>query len=192
MMYDLAIVGAGPAGLMAAKTAAGKGLTVVVIEKRKDISHVTRACCQQFIMDKNYSGESIQVEQGKIIFPNNGFEIGYHGPTANITDKYYVSPKGHEIHFAYEDKRPVAVKFDKGHLLNGIRKECEGEGVLFMDRTIAYAARENENGVTVSMSSRGKHSTIKAKKLIVADGANSRVADSLGIHKERTLFTTYL
>ena len=43
-MYDVAIVGAGPGGLMAAKTATEKGLKVVLIEKRKDISQITRAC----------------------------------------------------------------------------------------------------------------------------------------------------
>ena len=58
-MYDVAIVGAGPGGLMAAKTAAEKGLKVVLIEKRKDISRITRACCEQFIMDENYSGDTI-------------------------------------------------------------------------------------------------------------------------------------
>ena len=36
MMYDVAIVGAGPGGLMAARTAAKKGLKVVLIEKRKE------------------------------------------------------------------------------------------------------------------------------------------------------------
>jgi len=53
-MYDVAIVGAGPGGLIAAKTAAENGLKVVLIEKRKDISQITRACCEQFIMDENY------------------------------------------------------------------------------------------------------------------------------------------
>jgi flavin-dependent dehydrogenase len=54
-MYDVAIVGAGPGGLMAAKTAAENGLKVVLIEKRKDISQITRACCEQFIMNENCS-----------------------------------------------------------------------------------------------------------------------------------------
>ena len=84
MIYDLAIIGAGPAGLMAAKTAAGKGLRVVVIEKRTDVSKITRACCQLFIMDDGYEKESLEVRQGKIIFPRNGFEVDYDGPTVDV------------------------------------------------------------------------------------------------------------
>jgi len=40
MIYDVAVVGAGPAGLMAAKTAAEKGLNVVAIEKRRNVSNI--------------------------------------------------------------------------------------------------------------------------------------------------------
>jgi flavin-dependent dehydrogenase len=43
--YDVAIVGAGPTGLMAAKRGAEKGLRVVVIERKKDVSIIRRACC---------------------------------------------------------------------------------------------------------------------------------------------------
>ena len=75
MVYDVAIVGAGPGGLMAAKTAAEKGLKVALIEKKSKVSIVTRACCQQLIMDENFEGESVQLREVKIHFPNNGFEI---------------------------------------------------------------------------------------------------------------------
>ena len=54
MNYDISVIGAGPAGLMAAKRAAEHGLKVIVIEKRKEIANVTRACCQNFIMDEGY------------------------------------------------------------------------------------------------------------------------------------------
>jgi len=93
--YDVAVVGAGPAGLMAAKTAAEKGLEVVVIEERRDVSKITRACCQHFIMDDGAMGETLKVEPGEIIFPKNGFEVDYTGPTHKLMDIYYISPKGH-------------------------------------------------------------------------------------------------
>ena len=40
--YDIIVVGTGPAGLMAAKTAGEQGLKVVLIERRKDITKWTR------------------------------------------------------------------------------------------------------------------------------------------------------
>lgn len=190
--YDLAIVGAGPAGLMAAKTAAEHGLKTVLIEKRKDVSHITRACCQLFIMDENYAGESIKLAPGKVIFPHNGFEVEYGGPTFNIIDKYYISPQGHKIHFSYEDKRPIVIKFDKGLLLKTIWEKCEKLGVEFKSSTVAYDARDTRAGIELNVVSRGNQSTVKAEKLIVADGINSRVAEALGMNKERMFFTTGL
>jgi len=42
--YDLIVVGGGPAGLMAAKTAAEDGLKVVLIERKGNITETNRAC----------------------------------------------------------------------------------------------------------------------------------------------------
>ena len=75
MRYDIAVVGAGPAGLMAAKTAAEHGLKTVLIEKRKDVSKITRACCQLFIMDENFQGETIRIEEGKEFLQKMGLTL---------------------------------------------------------------------------------------------------------------------
>jgi digeranylgeranylglycerophospholipid reductase len=192
MMYDVAIVGAGPAGLMAAKTAAEKGLKVVLIEKKSTVSTVTRACCQLLIMDEDFEGESVQLKEGKILFPNNSFEVDYTGPTCKVTDKYYISPSGHKIHFSYPDKKPIVIKYDKGLLLQGLLEKCEKSGVAFKHCTIAYDATDTGEGVELSVTSRGEKSTIMAKKLIAADGVNSRIVASLGMNKERIYFTTAL
>ena len=64
MTYDVAIVGAGPAGLHAAKHAAAGGLRVVLIEKRRDISKITRYCSEHIILDEKYNGDTIIVEPG--------------------------------------------------------------------------------------------------------------------------------
>ncbi len=61
MIYDVAVVGGGPAGLMAAKQAAEKGLTVALIEKRGDVSRITRQCTMQFILDDGYENEHIHI-----------------------------------------------------------------------------------------------------------------------------------
>jgi flavin-dependent dehydrogenase len=109
-----------------------------------------------------------------------------------MTDKYFISPKGHTVHFAYKDKRPIIVKFDKGQLLQGLLSACERAGVEFIGGTLASAASDSGDCVSVKMISKGKESSVKARKLIAADGVNARVADTLGLNKERTYFATGL
>jgi flavin-dependent dehydrogenase len=78
--YDVIIIGAGPAGLMAAKTAAENNLHVALIEKRKDITQWTRADCMMFYgLEGGFLGEDIKVEPGKVFFPKNGFNVTYTG-----------------------------------------------------------------------------------------------------------------
>lgn len=192
MSYDVVIVGAGPAGLMAAKTAAEKGLKVVLIEKQIDISKIQRACCMQFIMDEDYESETIRLEKGKVVFTRNNFTVDYQGPLVPMTDKYFISPKGHTVRFAYKDKRPIIIKFDKGRLLQHLLSACTRAGVQYISGTMAHAARETGDGIEITTKAKGKQSTIKAKKLIAADGANARIAETLGMNKRRIYFATGL
>jgi len=192
MSYDLAVAGAGPAGLMAAKTAAEKGLKVALIEQREDVGQITRACCMQFIMDEGYESETIALQDGKLVFANNGFSVDYSGPTAPMVDKYYISPAGHKIHFAYPDKHPIIIKFNKGLLLKGLLEQCQRLGVDFLGGTTATSVRDAESGVEVQIKTRTSAGAVQAKKLIAADGANATLAEQLGLNKERTYFATAL
>ena len=149
---DMVVVGAGPAGLMAAKTAAEQGLKVALIEKKKDVSQVRRACCAQFIMDEGYEGDALEIREGKIGFPRNGFEVDYAGPTLGVVNKYYHSPRGRRIHFAHPDRRPFAVKFDKGRLLAGLWDRCGRLGVELCPSTVAYEAKDLGDRVRVEIS----------------------------------------
>jgi digeranylgeranylglycerophospholipid reductase len=193
MNYDVAVVGAGPAGLMVAKTAAEHGLKTVLIEKRRDISKITRACCQQFIMDKNFQGETIKLEPGNIHFTRNGFDVAYRGPLLNVTDKYFISPRGHAIHFTNNDNSPIVVKFDKGLLLQELWDTCIRLGVTVRNAAIVCSAEDTgSSGVELTVRAGDVIEKLHAKKLIVADGVNSKTAERLGINKSRTCFATAL
>jgi digeranylgeranylglycerophospholipid reductase len=192
MRYDIAVVGAGPAGLMAAKTAAKHGLRTVLIEKRKDVSKITRACCQQFIMDENFQGETIRIAKGKVIFTENGFDVDYHGPLLKVTDKYFVSPGGHAIHFTNNDNSPIVVKFDKGLLLQGIWDQCDKLGVTLRTAALVCNAEDRSTGVEMTINAGGVSEKLHAKKLIVADGVNSKTAEKLGFNQGRICFATAL
>jgi len=186
MTYDVAVIGAGPAGLMAAKTAAEQGLKVVLLEKREDVSKITRACCQQFILDEGYENEFIRLEPGRVIFTRNGFEVTYDGPTSAITDQVFTSPRGRTVRFAHPDRRPIAMKFDKGILLKGLWERCANLGVEIRNHSIAYNAADAAQGIEVNVAGKGTKSSLRGRKVIVADGVNSRIADALGMNGGRT------
>ncbi|MFC1670569.1 FAD-dependent oxidoreductase [Spirochaetota bacterium] len=187
MIYDVAIVGAGPSGLHAAKWAAKKGLKAVLIEKRKDISHITRYCSEHLILEEGYNGDTIEVDtvNNKVISTRFGWEVKYDGELYPTTDKMYHSPKGHIVHFAWPDRRPFAYKYDKGYLLNSILNECLDLGVTYMNETVAYDGNETPQGVVVKVVSKGKKTTINARKLIIADGCITRMGDAFGFNANR-------
>jgi flavin-dependent dehydrogenase len=189
-IFDLAIVGAGPAGLMAAKTAAKLGLKAIVIEMKQDIKIIKRACSAQFVMDEGYEGECIKIQDNTIFFTNNGFDVNYTGPVLHIIDNYHHSPSGHKIHLAHQDHRPFAVKFDKGQLLQDLWKDCGKSDVELRLETIAYGGEDMGDHVRIDIKQDNDSSSINARKLVIAEGANAKLTDIFGLNKGRTLFGT--
>lgn len=191
-MYDVAIIGAGPAGLMAAKTAAEKGLKAVVLEKRADISRITRACCEQLIMDKDFQGDTVRLEAGKIVSHNNGFSVDYAGPTVDVTDKYFISPAGRTIHFAYPDGSPIVIKIDKGLMLRKLWDAAAASGAELRAGTHVTGAVDRGDMVALFITSGEEQNVINASKLIIADGVNSRIAERMGMNSNRKCFASAL
>jgi digeranylgeranylglycerophospholipid reductase len=198
--YDVAIVGAGPGGLHCAKWAAKKGLKVLLIEKRQDVSKVTRYCSEHLILEDGYNGDKIVVDVGaeandigiipeadhKIKSTEFGWELDYKGGLCQKTEKFYYSPDiKHYAYFAWEDGSPFAYKYDKGNMLGGLLKEVLGLGVKYMNETTCYSATDNPNEVVLKCVSKGKRFKVSAKKLITADGCAAQVGQSLGMNNDR-------
>ena len=67
MKYDLIVVGGGPGGLMAAKTAAEDGLKVLLIERKRNITEIKRACLDNTNLKPP---QNIYQEGSEIFHPN--------------------------------------------------------------------------------------------------------------------------
>ena len=52
--YDVLVVGAGPAGLLAARAIAENGFDVAVIDRKKDVTSLDRACGQTLLPPNEY------------------------------------------------------------------------------------------------------------------------------------------
>jgi digeranylgeranylglycerophospholipid reductase len=192
MVYDIAIIGAGPAGLMAAKVAAELGLKTVVLEKRTDVGRITRACCEQLIMDKDFQGDTVRLEAGSIVSQNTGFCVDYGGPAVDVTDKYFISPSGRIIHFAYPDGSPIVIKIDKGLMLRKLWDSAAASGAELRSGAHVTGAVDRQNMVALFITCGREQNVLNARKLIIADGVNSRTAEHMGINSNRQCFASAL
>ncbi len=192
MTCDLAIAGAGPAGLMAALSAAGRGLKTVLLEKRLDAGRLVRACCEQLIMDRDFQGDTVRLEGGAVVSLENGFRVPYAGPALNVVNKLFVSPSGSAIRFAHADLAPIVVKIDKESLLRGLWEACARAGVDLRPGAHVSGAVETGRGVELSVTRGGRQERIAARRLVISDGVNSHLASRMGINAHRPCMATAL
>ena len=187
--YDLAIVGAGPAGLMAAVTAAQEGFKVVLIERKKEIASVFRSCCTMLIIEPGTHGEFVTLEKEKIVFHRTDFSVPYHGPSIPLRQMIKFSPKGYKF-IVERNEDPVAIAMSKECILEGLLQRAQTLGVDVVSPAQAIKAENLTNSVRVTVEQNERTFEVTAKTAIAADGVNSRIVDTLGLNKTRRHFGT--
>jgi len=97
--YDVVIVGAGPAGLMAARAAGEHGLKVALIDRKTDIPRIHRSCGGVIGVNHSVFGQRavFHDELHKFTFPIAGFSLPYAGPYQNVYGYHIYSPGGKRL-----------------------------------------------------------------------------------------------
>ncbi len=200
--YDVIVVGGGPGGLMAAKTAAEDGLKVLLIERKKEITEINRLCAGFTSINFSVSGiwgrvkkygylEPISLEVGtdktRIHFPALGFSIDYNGPLRPYMRWICFSPSGYPIYREKED-RLFSFFCEKESLLAGLLAEAEKAGAEVLTETVALGAENTPDGVIVRVRTKSGEQTLEARRVIAADGTGSSIVDSLGLNEKRQVF----
>jgi len=210
MKYDLVVVGGGPGGLMAAKTAAEDGLKVILIERKKDLTKIHRACAQLFYTHKITASpddeagkahadgyiEPVSIElfsdKCRFNFPGPGFSIDYEGSYTPVYHWIDMSPSKHIIHRHKPYNKVWALYYDKEVFLAGLLASAQKAGAEVLTETIGVGAENTPSGVRVRVRGKSGEQTLEARTAIAADGKESDIVESLGLNKDRTVMTSPL
>jgi flavin-dependent dehydrogenase len=163
--YDVAIVGAGLAGLECARRLCGAGLRVLFVDRKPDISrsvHTTgifvRRTLEEFDLPESCLGPPIR-------------HVVLHSPArrpltlSSPDDEFRVGRMG-----ALYDRRLV---------------ECLNLGVHWSPSTLLKGIEANGSSSRVTISIRGRARSVSARYVVGADGVASATARALGLDVNR-------
>jgi digeranylgeranylglycerophospholipid reductase len=193
--YDVIIAGAGPAGLMTAQILGEKGVRVLLVDIKKDIARVYRACCANLIIEPGTHRELVTYADGAFHFAENKFSIPYRGAVIALKRSIKVSTGGKTLSFSGKSPEGnVAVSFEKEALLQGmLARVAACSTVEIMAETQALRAENTADGVAVTLRSGGRECIAESRIAVAADGVNSSIVESLGLNKtRRTAFGRFM
>lgn len=196
--YDLVIVGAGPAGLMAAKVAAENGLKTALLERKAGITDINRVDGGMINAINEYTfGQTLTFspQSKRLGFPVLGFSVRYDGPHQDCYGFEIWSPGGKRIVFGDREKQKKdpfrgrrAVAIDKGILLKCLLEDAEAAGVEVFPVTVAIGVEKRKDSVVVETE---EGEAFEGLFVIAADGVNSRIVRTMGMNKYRKFYATH-
>ena len=164
--YDVLVIGAGPAGSIAAKTAAEKGLDVLLIEKRQEIGDPVR-CAEG--ASKEYLKKHVGIDKRWVCADLKGSRI-YSPDGTKVEMSEEVA--GAEVGYVIERKifdRALAEQAAKAGA--EVRVKTRAAGLIIEDDFVKGAR----------LMHLGKEYDVRAKIVIGADGVESKVGRWAGI-----------
>ncbi len=169
--FDVVIIGAGLAGLQCAKLLARRGAKILLADRKTDLTkgiHTTGIFVRKTLEDFDFPAGTL----GKAI--------------KNVT---LYSPNLKSI--ALESEKEEFRVGKMGAIYDELLHDAVAGGVNFARATSYQGAEMSDGESIVTLEKRGESYQVKAKVLIGADGANSRVAKDLRLDENTEWIVGY-
>ncbi|MGD9201573.1 MAG: NAD(P)/FAD-dependent oxidoreductase [Chitinispirillia bacterium] len=156
--FDIIVIGAGPAGSMAAQYAAKGGTRVALIERKKKVGIPVRC------------GEAIGLKGARSI----GFNVDPSWILSEIKKVCMVAPNGTSIEYTGMAESYVV---DRELMDQGLVNRAIKSGVQYFPHCPVISVKPHENSW---YECKGTQGIFKARCIIIADGVESSLAKDLG------------
>ncbi|MBQ3684440.1 MAG: NAD(P)/FAD-dependent oxidoreductase [Methanomicrobium sp.] len=165
--YDVLVIGGGPGGALAGKTAAEKGLSVCIVEKRPQIGAPVRCAegigedlINQFFTELNPKWVASKIKGAKIVAPNG--------------NSFYLNPEmaGNEVGYVLNRK-----VFDRDLIWQALEAGAE----CYVKARAVDAIMENGVCKGAKIEYMGSVHEVRAKVVIAADGVESKFGRYCGV-----------
>ncbi len=162
MDYDVIVVGAGPAGSMAARYAAGHGARTLLIEEHAMIG--SPVSCTGHISVKAL--RECELPEGNYI-------------NKRIRGAFVYAPDNRSI--AIDGKRTMTYVVERKIFDRELAKAAAAAGSEILVDTAVRSLKKVPGGIVLEAVSEGKVTNFKAKVVIGADGVKSKIARGAGL-----------
>lgn len=172
--FDAIVVGAGPAGIAAAKTMAEAGLSVVVLERG------------QFPGAKNVWGGILYREPTEAMAP--GFEDDAPLERPIIEQRYMMLTRTAMMGATFRSDHLATPPYNAYSVLRSpfdqwFAAQAEAAGAeVYSEFTVVDLLWED--GAVVGVTTGGEDGELLSRCVVIADGANSLLGQRLGLHRE--------